>query len=902
MRTVRHSRVAESRSVNRNLVASFLVLSLVLCLTGLTAACGAASQAASAPRTASTVQAARQQLQVSTPPAEARVGVAYNAVTSVTGGSAPYRFRISSGSLPPGLVLNSSTGSIAGKPSMVGTYNFVIVVSTVPERESALGREFNPPSESGSSVARIVVSASPGGSTTPVVSISPVSVTVPSQGHQQFSATISGSANTAVTWSASAGTISSSGVFTAPKVTSNTSVIITATSAGDSRAHVAATVTVSAQTSLAIVTSGLAAADASTPYTASLSATGGIAPYQWSLATGTLPSGIQLQSASGVIAGTTTRTGSYPFTVEVTDSSGQSATLALNLTVSAISVNGFDGPAELPRTYIQTAMSNTPALGSMIAVNSGGDLQAALNDAKCGDTIQLQAGATFTGVFTFPSKSCDDNHWIIVRTSADDSKLPAEGSRLTPCYAGIASLPGRPALQCASTNNVLGKLVMARGGNGPIVFASGANHYRLIGLEVTRAAKTGIVYALSSIATGGTANNLILDRVWLHGTAQDETQKGVELGGSSYVSVIDSSLTDLHCISVTGSCVDSIAVGGGAGNPVGPFKIAGNFLEAAGENVIFGGAASTTTPADIEISRNHFFKPLTWMEGQPGYVGGASGQPFLVKNLFELKNAQRVLFEANILEDSWGGFSQKGFAILLTPKNQSGANGSNMCPICQVTDVTIRYNTLSHLGTGLQIANVLSDNGGVALDGERYSIHDITIDDIDPVKYNGGGRVAELLTQFPSPLLQNVSINHVTAFAPAGLFSVGGETNPQMANFTITNSIFTAGTYSIWSTGGGTASCAYFDKPLTTFKACFDRQPFASNLVIGTPPAFPPSLWPSGNFFSATAGAVQFVNYNNGNGGNYRLTTASPYRNGSTDGKDLGADVSAILSKTSGVY
>src|SRR6266446_5660527 len=100
-------------------------------------------------------------------------------------------------------------------------------------------------------------------------------------------------------------------------------------------------------------------------------------------------------------------------------------------------------------------MATTPAHGSTIIVNAGGDLKSALSSANCGDTIQLQAGATFTGAFTFPAKSCDDNHWIIVRTSAADSALPAEGSRLTPCYAGVSSLPGRPAFHCSSTKNVL---------------------------------------------------------------------------------------------------------------------------------------------------------------------------------------------------------------------------------------------------------------------------------------------------------------------------------------------------------------------------------------------------------------------------------------------------------------
>jgi hypothetical protein len=315
---------------------------------------------------------------------------------------------------------------------------------------------------------------------------------------------------------------------------------------------------------------------------------------------------------------------------------------------------------------------------------------------------------------------------------------------------------------------------------------------------------------------------------------------------------------------------------------------------------MFGGAASTTTPADIEISQNHFFKPMTWIQGQPGYVGGANGKPFIVKNLCELKNAQRVLLEANIMEGSWGGFSQNGYAIVITPKNQAGANGTNLCPICQVTDVTIRYNSISHVGAGLQIANALSDNGGAALDGQRYSIHDITIDDIDAVKFSGSGVFAEIMSQVPGPLLRNVSINHVTAF-PSGLFSVGAFGIP-MANFIITNSIISTGKYPVWSTGGGPANCAYFDKPLITFTACFSPYSFASNAVIGSLSGYPPSLWPSGNFFPATASAVQFVNYNNGNGGNYQLLSTSPYRNAGTDGKDLGADVGTILSETTGVY
>jgi hypothetical protein len=556
----------------------------------------------------------------------------------------------------------------------------------------------------------------------------------------------------------------------------------------------------------------------------------------------------------------------------------------------------FDGPAELPREHVKTSLKDTPAGGKTWTVSSGQSLEQVLAGASCGDTIQVQAGATFSGNFVIPAKSCDDSHWIIIRTSAPDSSLPPEGTRLTPCYAGVSSLPGRPRWNCASTANVLAKIEFdGKGSSGPITFSSGANHYRLIGLEVTRAASPATVFNL--IQFNGPADHVVFDHLWVHGNAQDETTRGILLGPSRHVAVVDSFFTDFHCISRSGSCTDAQTIAGGlSDDPMGPYKIVNNFLEAAGENILFGGGEAAATPADIEISHNHMFKPLAWMKGQPGYVGATNGNPFVVKNLLELKNAQRVLIEGNIMENSWGGFSQVGFGILLTPVNQS-----NHCPICQVTDVTIRYNSIRHVAAGLQIANALAGNGP-PLDGQRYSIHDIVIDDIDGVKYNGPGEFAQLSVSAGDPVLQNVTINHVTAFPPRTMFIIGDivATSTQMKNLVFTNNIVNAGIYPVWSSGGVT-NCAAQDSPLITFNACFSPYTFAANAIIDPPPLAAPAKWPSGNFFPASAAAVRFVNYNSGNGGNYQLQSSSLYKGKGTDGKDLGADVAAIHAAIAGV-
>jgi hypothetical protein len=740
------------------------------------------------------------------------------------------------------------------------------------------------------------------------VQITPNNAELQSAGSIQFTANITGTTSTAVTWKTNVGNITSSGLYTAPAVTSTRRVVVTATgtdSADNQPPSGTASITILPTTpgsGLQILTTSLPPATIGVPYDVPIDASGGTQPYAWS-ASG-LPAGLTLNS--GIISGIPTEIGSYSFNVQVTDNAAQSATWSPTVTVSNQDSSGYDGPAQLPLVYVQTAMTDTPAPGNTTLVAAGGDLQTALNNAQCGDTVELQAGATFTGLFTLPAKSCDSQHWIIIRTSAPDSSLPGETVRISPCYAGVSSLPGRPALNCTSTQNILARVLYYGTGDGPIQFANGANYYRLIGLEITRPAGTGYVASLVSAQKGSTANNVIVDRSWVHGSSQDDTETGVALGGLTAAAVINSYLSDFHCTAIVGTCVDSHAISGGCGSfPGGPYAILNNFLEASGENILFGGGAAATTPTDIQISQNHFFKPLTWMSGQPGYVGGPGGHPFIVKNHLELKNAQRVLAEGNILEYSWGGFSQEGHSILLTPKDQyDGLLKANVCPLCKVTDVTIRYSTISHVGGGIAMATSPSDGGGQASAGERYSVHDVVIDDISASNYNGGGGFLEFGNGWTANVINSVTVNHVTAFPDKHFLLLwNNKTNPTMWGFTFTNNIVNATLSPVENGNGNPSSCAVSDIPLKSLATCFKSSYiFTNNVIPSLPSQYPASTWPASNFFPASDEAVQFVNYNNGNGGNYQLLPTSPYKNAGTDGKDPGADIDLVSAAVTGVY
>ena len=251
-------------------------------------------------------------------------GSAYDTQVVATGGVPPYQYS-STGVLPPGITLNSTTGVLAGTPTSSGTFAFTIEVTDVHENHGT--RQFS------LAVSRTKSQVS--------VTVSPATVTIPSGSTQQFTASVANTSNTAVTWTASPGSISSTGVYTAPNVSANTAVTVTATSVADSSAKSAVAATIAPvvkSNPLVVKTLGVPALTEGVAYNASLTASGGTAPYQWSLASGTLPSGLSVGSA-GALTGTTNQTGQFSFMVKVTDSSSpaQTAQGALSLAVNSVS-------------------------------------------------------------------------------------------------------------------------------------------------------------------------------------------------------------------------------------------------------------------------------------------------------------------------------------------------------------------------------------------------------------------------------------------------------------------------------------------------------------------------------------------------------------------------------------
>jgi hypothetical protein len=270
-----------------------------------------------------------------------------------------------------------------------------------------------------------------------------------------------------------------------------------------------------------------------------------------------------------------------------------------------------------------------------ITLKSDDDLQKALNAAQGGDEIILQAGASYTGPFVLPYKATDSTAYITIRSSAPASALPAAGVRVTPAYA--AALP---------------KLLSPGQGQPALRTAPGAHHYRFIGVEIAPVNEAAFVHELVTLGDSGAAqdtageipHHLVFDRCYIHAYAQQSLKRGVTLN-SAATEVVNSYVAGFKVVGQEAQAISGW-------NGPGPFRLVNNYLEAAGENVMFGGASASVAnlvPSDIEVRGNHLAKPRSWFRADATYAG----THWTVKNLFELKSARRVTVEGNVMENNW---------------------------------------------------------------------------------------------------------------------------------------------------------------------------------------------------------------------------------------------------------
>jgi hypothetical protein len=454
------------------------------------------------------------------------------------------------------------------------------------------------------------------------------------------------------------------------------------------------------------------------------------------------------------------------------------AQAGLLLMLAVLSARAQKPAAELPRVHLDTGW-NEPKGGKRWAAHTSEELTTALTKSAPGDVIVLDAGVTYAGGFELPAKDNPSGKWTYIVSSAI-AKLP-EGKRVGPDDAA-----NMPKLATPKTMPVF-KV------NG------GANHWRLAGLEITTAStyvpqnsRSGNGYTYFMIGSpfnqSPLPDSFTIDRCYIHGSPTQDVVTAVQ-GNAAKYAVIDSYISDIHAPGQ-----DSQGIG--AYDSPGPFKIVNNHIEAAGENVMFGGAGKNFNrgvPSDIEIRNNYLYKPLAW--AKPG-LSLPPASTMVVKNAFECKSCQRVLFDSNVIENVWAA-GQLGTAIVLTVR--SGQSGD----FAVVSDITITNNVLKNVVSGFGSLGK-DDQCGMAgyqqcksAGGqERWNISNNLILFFDPKQPGGNRNVGLSVTggtdrvNGVKGMLRDVVFQHNTMVSAAGspcwnsvYFSTGGQ-KPPISNLT----------------------------------------------------------------------------------------------------------------------
>ena len=348
--------------------------------------------------------------------------------------------------------------------------------------------------------------------------------------------------------------------------------------------------------------------------------------------------------------------------------------------IAAVILGSGDGSTlEQAATYEPATFctSESPAERRAVKVSNGAELQDALDRATEGDVILLAAGATFQpstpdGSFVLRRRPLPPGSWVTVRSA--DKAFDTNGA-----------VP--PATRADKADAIAMSKIRAAGSAPAVRTEAGARGYRLVGLDI--GVDAGVLHLSNLVELGSgkdttvdaEPSDIVIDRCYLHGNDGGNIRRGVAMNGAR-LAVIDSYLENFH-----DSNGDSQAIAGW--NGPGPFKIVGNVLEAASENVMFGGADPAIpdlVPADIEIRRNLMTKRQAWR---------SAGVP--VKNAFELKNARRVLVDGNVFEHVWPS-GQDGTAIVLKSVNQDGR-----CAWCVTEYVTFTNNIVRDAANGVMI-------------------------------------------------------------------------------------------------------------------------------------------------------------------------------------------------------
>ena len=352
----------------------------------------------------------------------------------------------------------------------------------------------------------------------------------------------------------------------------------------------------------------------------------------------------------------------------------------------------------------------SPLYAEIRYVAAGDNLQAALNAARPGDELRLAPGATFSGNFVLPVTTGSTT--ITVRSDIPDAELPPQNQRVTPETAARFA-----RIQSPNTSAALRT-------------APGAHHWRLMFVDFPSTKEGyGDIIQLGDGSSAQTQLSqvpyeIVFDRVYIHGHPLYGQKRGIALNARA-VTIRNSYISEIK-----GVGIDTQAIGGW--NGPGPFSIENNYLEAAGEVILLGGAdpaIPNLVSEDVSIRYNHLSRPMAWREpilAQPSGVtaGGAEGG-----SLSAGVYAYRVVARRNTGQGSTGTSLP---SAEVTAVATGGANRVSWAPVADAADYLVygrnpagvtQYWTVT--GTTFTDTGVAGKAGTPPTAGTRWSVKNV---------------------------------------------------------------------------------------------------------------------------------------------------------------------------------
>ncbi len=469
-------------------------------------------------------------------PPGGEVNVAYSNQLTVTGGTSPFTWSVASGSLPPGVTLGASTGLLSGTPTAAGTFSFTVKVTD----NAGL-----------SDSAPVSITIVPG----PTLTFAP-----PPAGwtNTVYSNQLTVTGGTSpYTWSVVSGTLppgislSAVGTLTGTSTaTGNFRFTVKATDANGQSASQATSV---------LINLGVTATFSAPPagvvgaaYSAALTATGGTAPFTWSVNTGSLPPGITLSEA-GVLAGTPTTAGSFPFTVNIVDQNNGITTAPVTLVITTagltIAVSADTASASPGSVVHYTIMVTNSGQSAFTGAALTDSLSGVLDDATYDNNAVATAGSvsfsspnlTWTGNLAVGATATITYSVTVKNPDTGDKVL---STKVTSTTTGNNCPSGNTDSRCSNSVSVLSP--------GLTIAASAGS--------ATTAPGSAVSYTIAVTNSGQTAFTGATFTDSLSGVLDDATYNGDASATAGSVSFSSPSLTWTGNLAVGASATITFSV------------------------------------------------------------------------------------------------------------------------------------------------------------------------------------------------------------------------------------------------------------------------------------------------------------------------------------------------------